>query len=163
MLFLYDFCFVLNRSFTLVSDNKKIYFLQKHLNKINICLGWRSIQKRNKKVLKKRRQKMNNNKSIEQKKSINYAAILLVFYDVIAVNLSYFLGLWFRFDCKFSLVESSGYLEPFAKFAPIYSVFCIVIFFLLRLYRSLWRYASFNEFSRILLASFITSNQYNCN
>lgn len=100
---------------------------------------------------------MNNNKSIEQKKSINYAAILLVFYDVIAVNLSYFLGLWFRFDCKFSLVESSGYLEPFAKFAPIYSVFCIVIFFLLRLYRSLWRYASFNEFSRILLASIITS------
>ena len=100
---------------------------------------------------------MNNNKSIEQKKSINYAAILHVFYDVIAVNLSYFLGLWFRFDCKFSLVESSGYLEPFAKFAPIYSVFCIVIFFLLRLYRSLWRYASFNEFSRILLASIITS------
>ena len=100
---------------------------------------------------------MNNNKSTEQKKAINYVAILLAFYDVIAVKLSYFLALWFRFDCKFSMMENSGYLEPFVKFAPIYSVFCLIVFFLLKLYRSLWRYASFNEFSRILVASIITS------
>lgn len=29
-------------------------------------------------------------------------AFLLVCYDILAVNLSYFLALWLRFDCKFN-------------------------------------------------------------
>ena len=64
------------------------------------------------------------------KKNINYVAVLLVIYDIIAVNLAYFLALWFRFDCKYSMVESSGYLDNFLKFVPIYSAFCILVFLL---------------------------------
>ena len=91
------------------------------------------------------------------KKNINYVAVLLVIYDIIAVNLAYFLALWFRFDCKYSMVESSGFLDNFLKFVPIYSAFCILVFWGFKLYQSLWQFASFNEFSRIFISSFFTS------
>ena len=91
------------------------------------------------------------------KKNINYVAVLLVIYDIVAVNLAYFLALWFRFDCKYSMVESSGYLDNFLKFVPIYSAFCILVFWGFKLYQSLWQFASFNEFSRIFISSFLAS------
>lgn len=91
------------------------------------------------------------------KKNISYVAVLLVIYDIVAVNLAYFLALWFRFDCKYSMVESSGYLDNFLKFLPIYSAFCILVFWGFKLYQSLWQFASFNEFSRIFISSFFTS------
>lgn len=93
----------------------------------------------------------------KNKRIINYVAIFLVIYDVIAVNLAYFSALWFRFDCRYSLVENSGYLDEYLKFIPIYSVFCIGVFFLMKLYKSLWQFASFNEFTRILISSVITT------
>lgn len=91
------------------------------------------------------------------KKNISYVAVLLVIYDIVAVNLAYFLALWFRFDCKYSMMESSGYLGNFLKFLPIYSAFCILVFWGFKLYQSLWQFASFNEFSRIFISSFFTS------
>lgn len=45
----------------------------------------------------------------------------------------------------------------YLKFAPIYTVFTIVIFYVLRLYSSLWRFASFNELNRVVGASVITT------
>ena len=66
-------------------------------------------------------------------------AIYLLIYDIIAINASYFLGLWVRFDLKFSSIPIE-YLNTFLKFAPIYTVFCICIFSLLHLYNSIWRF-----------------------
>jgi FlaA1/EpsC-like NDP-sugar epimerase len=83
-------------------------------------------------------------------------AFYLVAYDLLAVNAAYFLALWLRFDCRFSQIPDQ-YMEPFLKFAPVYSVFCIIVFFCLQLYNSIWKYASFRELSRITLASGITS------
>lgn len=83
-------------------------------------------------------------------------AIYLLIYDIIAINASYFLGLWVRFDLKFSGIPIE-YLNAFLKFAPIYTVFCICIFSLLHLYNSIWRFASFSELNRILVASLITT------
>ena len=42
----------------------------------------------------------------------------LMLYDVLAVNASYFLALWVRFDCRFSMIPDY-YMEAFLKFAPI--------------------------------------------
>lgn len=100
---------------------------------------------------------MDNYQKEKSKRKMNYVAILLAIYDVFAVNLAYFLGLWFRYDCKYSLVEDSGYLQGYLKFIPIYSAFCLVLFFLFKLYQSLWQFASINEFSRTLMASCIAS------
>lgn len=43
-------------------------------------------------------------------------AFYLVVYDIIAVNFSYFLGLWLRFDLQYSNIPRE-YLSAFLKFA----------------------------------------------
>ena len=83
-------------------------------------------------------------------------AILLMLYDVIAVNAAYFMALWLRFDCKISLIHPV-YLEAFYKFAPIYTLLCIPVFWYLRLYKSIWRFVSFSELLRVIMASVVTS------
>lgn len=83
-------------------------------------------------------------------------AFYLAVYDIVMVNFSYFLGLWLRFDFRFSQIPSE-YLHAFLKFAPVYTVFAIGCFYALRLYNSLWRFASFSELNRIFAASVATT------
>ncbi len=90
-------------------------------------------------------------KNIEHWKVISAC---LVLYDIIAVNLSYVVALWLRFDTKYSAIPVN-YLDAFIKFSPIYTVLCIFIFWKLRLYNSIWRFASYNELIRCILAAII--------
>ena len=83
-------------------------------------------------------------------------AVYLFLYDALAVNLSYFLGLWLRFDLRYSRIPAV-YLTSFLRFAPAYTIFSGIVFWGLRLYGSLWRFAGFNELSRMLTASVITT------
>ena len=82
--------------------------------------------------------------------------LILMVYDFLAVNLSYIVALWLRFDCKYSSIVPK-YIIAWRKFIPIYSVFCIAVFILLKLYRSVWRFASYDELYRIIEASLITA------
>lgn len=79
----------------------------------------------------------------------------LVVYDILAVNLAYLLALWLRFDCSFNSIPVQ-YLSTYLRFAPIYTVLCLIVFVILRLYNSIWRFASYNEFARVIAASVIT-------
>ena len=79
-------------------------------------------------------------------------SVFLVLYDLAAVTGSYFLALWFRFDCRFGEIPGE-LLQTWLKFAPIYGAVCVVVLWVLRLYRSIWRFASFDELERITLAS----------
>ena len=92
-------------------------------------------------------------KKIEHWKLI---AAYLVIYDMIAVNASYFLALWIRFDLKFSLIFKD-YLVSFIKFSPYNTVICLIIFWRLRLYKSIWRFASYDELFRCIIASGLAS------
>ena len=82
-------------------------------------------------------------------------SIYLVVYDVVAINFAFFFGLWLRFDLQFSKIPQE-YFSAFLKFAPVYTVFTILVFVFLHLYNSLWRFASFNELTRIIEATVIT-------
>ena len=82
-------------------------------------------------------------------------AMLLTIYDIISVNLAYFLALWLRFDCKFTKI-AHVYLSAWSKFAPIYAIFCLIIFWKSRLYKSIWRYASYTELMYLITATGIT-------
>ena len=79
----------------------------------------------------------------------------LVVYDVVMVNLAFFLALWLRFDLQFSVIPEH-YLLSWLHFAPIYSLLCVPVFWLLRLYQSIWRFASFKELERVIMACVIT-------
>ena len=83
-------------------------------------------------------------------------ALYLIAYDVLVINASYFLALWLRFDTSFSMIPEH-YLHSFLVFTPFYTVICIIVFWRLRLYNSIWRFASYDELFRCILASVITS------
>ena len=80
----------------------------------------------------------------------------LVLYDIICVNLAYFIALWLRFDGQYSRIPSN-YYNAWFHMIPIYSVICLLIFGELRLYKSIWRFASFIELEHVLLACGLTS------
>ena len=82
-------------------------------------------------------------------------AILLVIYDIVAVSLAFFLALFFRFDFVFSKIPAN-YYSAWLTFAHIYAPFCILIFWLLKLYKSIWRFASYSELLRVVVSTFIT-------
>ena len=85
----------------------------------------------------------------------NVISLYLMIYDVIVVNFSFFFGLLLRFDFKFSQIPQE-YMRSFLIFAPFYTVFVLIVFYGMRLYNSLWRFASFNELNRILAATVMT-------
>lgn len=55
------------------------------------------------------------------------AVILLLVYDAFAVNISYFLALWLRFDCKIGDIPPE-YINTWLKYIPINTAVSIVIF-----------------------------------
>ncbi len=79
----------------------------------------------------------------------------LVLYDILAVNAAYFLALWLRFDCHFSEIPED-YFQTYLKFAPYYTVICILVFWQLRLYKSIWRFASYSELIRVAVSTMVT-------
>lgn len=82
-------------------------------------------------------------------------ALYLLIYDIVTINLSYFIGLWLRFDLQYSKIPSE-YLMAFIEFAPFYTAFSIIIFYMMHMYNSLWRFASFNELTSIIMATVVT-------
>lgn len=82
-------------------------------------------------------------------------SVWLLLYDIIAINLSYFLALWLRFDLNYTEIPRE-YLLAFVKFIPVYTILAVFAFNKLRLYNSIWRFASYNEFLRVIIATIIT-------
>ena len=86
-------------------------------------------------------------------------ALYLLIYDIVTINLSYFIGLWLRFDLQYSKIPSE-YVMAFIKFAPFYTVFSIIVFYMMHMYNSLWRFASFNELTSIMMATVVTGTAH---
>lgn len=99
-----------------------------------------------------------NVKNPKKRKGIQHWQIVtlyLVIYDVAVIALSYSGALWLRFDCRFRSIPQE-YLWAYLKFIPIYIVFCLFVFWKLRLYKSIWRFASYSELIRLTMATLIT-------
>lgn len=94
-----------------------------------------------------------------RKKNIKHWKIIgfyLIIYDILAVNLAYFLALFLRFDMRFSMIPPELF-KAFLRFAPIYTIFSLLVFWSLRLYRTIWRFASYSEINNIIVATLVTS------
>ena len=73
---------------------------------------------------------------------------LIMLLDVIATAVSFFLGLWFRYDFTFraiSPVHLQGYLSSIGLWCAI----TVAVFCLFRLYNSIWAYVGTSEVFRI--------------
>lgn len=85
--------------------------------------------------------------------------LLLMVYDFIAILVSYLSALWIRFDCRFDGIQKE-YLQTYFRTIWIYAIFCIVVFWFLRLYKSIWRFASYTELIRVIIGTAITGVIY---
>ena len=84
---------------------------------------------------------------------------ILMVYDFMAICFSYLLALLVRFDFKFSSIESQ-YLQGCYKSVVFYAIFCVILFWFLKLYKSIWRFASYSELLRVILATVISGVLY---
>ena len=81
---------------------------------------------------------------------------LLICYDFVALHAAYFLALWGRFDFVFSLIPQN-YLLAYQRFITAYAVVSIILFWLFRQYRSMWRFVSITDMVRTVEVSFLCS------
>ncbi|MBR3437719.1 MAG: polysaccharide biosynthesis protein [Lachnospiraceae bacterium] len=80
-----------------------------------------------------------------------WRAFLIAFLDAVIVAGSYYVSLLARFDFSFEAIPKV-YLNRYWQLIGIYILITIVVFYLFRLYHSIWRFASISELARLLLA-----------
>ena len=83
--------------------------------------------------------------------------IVLALLDMLAVNLAYYFALVIRFYVNNEFNEwAVKYIPAFWKFAPYYTIFCLLVFYKFHLYSRRWQYASMEDMNRILMANVVT-------
>ena len=92
-------------------------------------------------------------KQIEHWKVIS---VLLMAYDFVAVCAAYFLALWLRFDGIYSEI-GPRYIKAYNRFILPCAAVSVLIFCIFRMYKSMWRFASFSEFIHTILGSLVSS------
>ena len=79
--------------------------------------------------------------------------LLLGLLDMILVNASYFIGLWLRFDGSIPVIYYNTYLH----YAIVVTLIHLGVFILLKMYRTMWRYANISEYIRVVIATVLGS------
>lgn len=85
--------------------------------------------------------------------------MFLALYDMAAVHIAYFLALWGRYDFVFSRIPEY-YLISYELSITVYSLICVAVLWAFKLYRIVWRFASYNELVRTFEASMLLSSLY---
>ena len=96
-----------------------------------------------------------------EKKRAGYpvlSKVLMVAFDAIAVNLAYFMALILRFYVKFSFhLGAERYIPIFLKAAPLYAIACVAVFYVFKLYHTMWEFGGLRDVNRILAACGVTT------
>jgi len=82
--------------------------------------------------------------------------LFLVMCDIVIIMISNAMGLLLRFDLSPSKVELR-FVESVWKYLPINIVLTLFIFYLFRMYHSLWRYAGVVEMQNVFSATVVAS------
>ena len=80
-----------------------------------------------------------------------YRTLILAFLDFVLIVISFAAALLIRFDFKFSQIEPQ-YVFQFVLVVPSSAFLIILLFLIFKMYSSIWRFASFSEFERIVKA-----------
>ena len=80
-----------------------------------------------------------------------YRAVILAVLDFVFMVISFAAALLIRYDFKFTNIETQ-YIKQSLIIIPICSVLIIVLMGIFKMYNSIWRFASFSEFERIVKA-----------
>lgn len=88
----------------------------------------------------------------------NAVKALMMIYDALAVNIAYFSALVLRYYVTFEFnPDAVVFLNTFRKFAPYYGVICVAVFYVFRLYNTMWKFGGLRDLNRIILACIVTA------
>lgn len=79
------------------------------------------------------------------------AAVLAV-YDIVSATLAHFGALWLRFDLRYTLIPTV-YINNLLHIAPFMGLVTVVVLWRLRLYQSIWKFASLTELICIVMGA----------
>lgn len=82
-------------------------------------------------------------------KKLFQRSLLILFFDLLGITFSGFFALWIRFDLSIAKIETK-YVEEQRRILPILILTLVAVYFLFRLYHSIWRFASVSELTRIV-------------
>lgn len=84
-------------------------------------------------------------------------AAMMVF-DAVAVNLAYFMALVLRYYVTFEFnPNATKFVAIFMRLAPYYGVICVAVFYLFRLYNTMWEFGGLRDLNRIFFACLTTA------
>lgn len=95
-------------------------------------------------ILTEKANKQNTNGPMSLFKSLDLVIVCLVLYDCVAIIFSYFVALLLRFDLTYSYIPEE-YLLGYTNSIIPYALFCIILHAAYKLYRCVWRFASYIE------------------
>ena len=99
-------------------------------------------------------------RSLNRKNPPNLLVIrvaFLVALDILVINMSAFLALFIRHEFDYAAVVSSGFLDTLALCAIPNTLITLGMFWLLRLYSSLWGFAGADELIHIFVAAVLSA------
>ena len=95
----------------------------------------------------------------KEKKPFNvkllYRRTALMVYDIISIVVASYLALLIRYDMHVRLIPDY-FLEPIERFLPLNIIITMVLFYIFRLYSSLWAFAGEAELQNLVMASFLS-------
>ena len=84
--------------------------------------------------------------------------IWVMVMDVIVINAAYLLTFFLRYYVHSNFVPAAvPFVSQYLKFAPFYTVLCLVVFALFGLYNGMWRYARVDDMNRIIAANAVAT------
>ena len=94
------------------------------------------------------------------KKYINYQLVtrrtFLIIYDIAAVILANYLSLVLRYNMEMDAIPEY-FIDSVTDHLPIAVVVTLLVFYIFRLYHSLWAYAGMEELQNIVMSCFISA------
>ncbi len=88
---------------------------------------------------------------LKGKSSVIGKVVLIAICDCISIAVSFFIGLWLRFDFKITEIPEM-YLNNYLPTVGIWCAVCVAVFAMFKLYSSVWSFVSVNELMRITMA-----------
>ena len=79
-------------------------------------------------------------------------AVVIAIVDICGVFASYGFALLLRFEFKFDSIPAD-YINIYWKTIAPYTLAAVLLFLVMRLYHSIWRYASVSELARLIIAN----------
>lgn len=84
----------------------------------------------------------------------NVQTLLLVVFDIIVFNLSYFVAIWLRYDFQYGKIPTH-YVKQLIRFAPVFTLLTILLYSAFKLYKSILAYVGYQEALSIIASCLI--------